>query len=91
MFVLQAVESGDVRIMEAVQYSPIPLPFATEQVLEKISAARAAAQNPELATQLGDFRRAEGEVRSAIASVRVALARQGLNTGGEPLPAAAAA
>ena len=53
-FVLNAASSGDQRVMEAIQFAPIPLKFTTQQAIDKISAARSAIQHSEEAVKLAD-------------------------------------
>ena len=79
-FILSAVERGDQRIMEAVEFAPIPFTFATQQMIDEIRAARSKKQYPELAEQLCDDKRAEAEVLSALGSVTSNLGQLGLKT-----------
>lgn len=90
-FILAGIERGDGLVMEAVKYSPVANEFGAQELIDKITARQIAVQFPEQAEQLRDMERAQAEVRSALASVRVNLARQGLNAGGDTLTVADAA
>ena len=81
LYVVHAAESGDQRIMEAIEFSPVPLKFASQKAIDKIIAARSLLQYPEESVRLADRRRAADELRSARKSVEVELGGLGLRVG----------
>ena len=74
-----ATERGDYLFLDAVERAPIPFKFATQALIDKISFARLEKANPVEATKLRDVRTAQETVDSALKSVRVSLAKDGLD------------
>ncbi len=77
-FILAALESGNLQIMEAVRYAPIPFKFASGEMIEKIQTRQQAIQHPDETARLADLRLANRETSSAISSVKAVLGQQGL-------------
>jgi len=77
-FILAALESGNMQIMEAVRYAPIPFKFASSEMIEKIQSRQQAIQHPEETARLAELRRASQETSSAMSSVKAVLGQQGL-------------
>ena len=77
-FVLVALESGNMQVMEAVRYAPIPFKFASTEMIEKIEARQQAIQHPDETARPADLRLANRETSSAISSVKAVLGQQGL-------------
>ena len=73
-----ALESGNLQIMEAVRYAPIPFKFASAEMIGKIEAQQQAIQFPEETARLADLRLANRETSSAISSLKAVLLKQGL-------------
>ena len=90
-FILAALESGNMQIMEAVRYAPVPFKFAASEMIERIHARQRAIQHPEETARLADLRRASKETSSAISSVKAVLGQQGLVLCRQDVSVAAAA
>lgn len=90
-FILAALEAGNMQIMEAVRYAPIPFKFAASEMIEKIQARQQAIQHPEETARLAELRRASQETSSAISSVKAVLGQQGLVLRRQDVSVAAAA
>ena len=74
-----AAERGDYQFLDAVERAPIPFKFATQALVDKISFARLQKAYPVEAKKLRDVRTAQETVDSALKSVRVSLAKDGLD------------
>lgn len=90
-FILVAIERGDLLVLEAIKYSPIPNEFGAQELIDKITARQIELQHPDASEEIREMERAQGEVQSALASVRAELARRGLKMDAEPLTEADAA
>ena len=75
----EAAEKGNDFFLEAIERSPIPLKFSTQQLIDKIRITGIEKQYPEQAQRLHDLRTAQDQLDSALSSVRVELAKSAID------------
>lgn len=75
----EAAEKGNDLFLEAIERSPVPLRFSTQELIDKITIMRLEKQYPEQAQRLNDLRIAQDQLDSALSSVRVELAKSSID------------
>ena len=75
----EAAEKGNDLFLEAIERSPVPFKFSTQKLIDKIQIMRLQKQYPEQASKLNDLRIAQGQLDSALGSVRQELAKSAVD------------
>ena len=75
-----AAQADDELFLSAVEESPVPFPFVTQRLGEKVRLARLEEE-----ARLDDLKLGKANVLSALKSVEADLKKQGLNIADDPL------
>lgn len=74
----EAAESGNDLFLEAVESAPVPLKFATQELIEKIQFSRLETRYPQQAARLRDLQTAQQQLDSAVSSAQAEMHKFGL-------------